>query len=207
MKQAAADVLGFAAEELSFDGDRLFCAQGEISVQELAYKSVFGNGNWLTATASYGSPISPPPFVAGFAEVEVDTETGKVTLLDYVGVVDCGTVVNPLLATVQAEGGLAQGIGMALYEDIRYNEKGKMLTDSFMQYKIPSRLDIPKIRVAFEQSYDPTGPFGAKSIGEVVINTPCPAIAAAIYNATGAELHTLPMSAESVYFALKEPLK
>ncbi len=203
MKEQAATALGVPAVGLEFDGDQFFCNEQSITLQELARRSVIGEGEWLTATASFGSPVSPPPFVAGFAEVEVDTRTGKVTLLDYVGVVDCGTVVNPLLARVQAEGGLAQGIGMALYEDVQYNQNGKMLNNSFMQYKIPSRLDIPPVRVAFEESYEPTGPFGAKSIGEVVINTPCPAIQAAIHNAVGVTLTTLPMTAEKVLTALQ----
>jgi len=140
--------------------------------------------------------------MAGFAEVEVDTETGELKLLDYVGVVDCGTVVNPNLATVQAEGGIAQGIGMAMYEDIQYNEYGKMSNDSFMQYKIPSRLDVPNIRVAFESSYEPTGPFGAKSIGEIVINTPSPAIADAVFNAVGVRVQSLPITAEKIKLAM-----
>ena len=108
--------------------------------------------------------------------------------------VDCGTVINPALATVQTEGGLVQGIGMALYEDVQYDNKGRILNDSFMQYKIPTRLDMGKIRVEFESSYEPTGPFGAKSIGELVINTPSPALCHAIYNASGVWINELPMT-------------
>lgn len=104
--------------------------------------------------------------MVGIAEVEVDKLTGEIELLDYAAVVDCGTPINPNLARVQTEGGIAQGIGMALYEDVVYNEKGKNYSNSFMQYKIPSRLDVGTIRVDFESSYEPTGPFGAKSIGE-----------------------------------------
>lgn len=111
--------------------------------------------------------------------------TGKVTLVDYVGVVDCGTVVNANLARVQAEGGIAQGIGMALTEEVSYSVRGRSRGRSFMTYKLPARLDIPQICIAFEPSFEPTGPFGAKSIGEVVINTPSPAIASAVAHATG----------------------
>ena len=132
------------------------------------------NEEALYASEAYSSPISPPPFMVGMAEVEIDKETGELELIDYVAVVDCGTVVNPSLARVQTEGGLAQGIGMAMYEDVIYNAKGKNYSNSFMQYKIPSRLDVGNIRVEFESSYEPTGPFGAKSIGEIVINTPSP---------------------------------
>ena len=116
----------------------------------------------LSASEAFSSPTSPPPFMAGIAEVEIDKETGAVEMVDYAAVVDCGTVVNPALARVQVEGGIAQGIGMALFEDIVYNEKGKNYSNSFMQYKIPSRLDVGKIRVEFESSYEPTGPFGRK---------------------------------------------
>lgn len=149
-------------------------------------------------------PVSPPPFMAGIAEVEIDKETGVVEMVDYAAVVDCGTVVNPSLARVQTEGGIAQGIGMALFEDIVYSPKGKNYSNSFMQYKIPSRLDVGNIRVEFESSYEPTGPFGAKSIGEIVINTPSPAIANAIQNAVGVTIRELPMTAEKVYRGMAE---
>ena len=140
--------------------------------------------------------------MAGIAEVEVDKETGQVELLDYVAVVDCGTVVNPALARVQTEGGLAQGIGMALYEEVVYGIQGKNYSNSFMQYKIPTRLDVGNIRVEFESSYEPTGPFGAKSIGEIVINTPSPAIANAVYNAVGVRIRELPITAEKIYWGM-----
>ena len=136
--------------------------------------------------------------MVGMAEVEVDMETGSVELLDYVAVVDCGTPINPNLARVQTEGGLVQGIGMALSEDVQYTEKGKIRNNSFMQYKIPTREDIGDIRVDFECSYEKTGPFGAKSIGELVIDTPCPAIAEAVYNATGVRVRELPILPEKI---------
>lgn len=158
----------------------------------------------LSASATHSSPVSPPPFMAGFAEIETDLETGETKVVDYVGVVDCGMPINPNLARVQAEGGIVQGIGMALYEDILYNAKGKMTQDSFMQYKIPTRLDVGRVRVEFKTSHEPTGPFGAKSIGEVVINTPAPAIAHAIHNAAGIYLRTLPMTAEKIFMTLME---
>ncbi|MFR1039941.1 MAG: molybdopterin cofactor-binding domain-containing protein [Clostridium sp.] len=109
----------------------------------------------------------------------MDQETCELELVDYVAVVDCGTVDQPgNLARIQTEGGLDQGIGMALFEDVTCSSKGaQVYENSFMQYKLPSRMDVGTIRVEFESSYEPTGPFGAKSIGEVVINTPSPAIA------------------------------
>ena len=151
------------------------------------------------STEAHSSPVSPPPFMVGMAEIELDKETGKVELIDYVAVVDCGTPINPNLARIQTEGGIAQGIGMALYEDIVYSEAGKNYSNSFMQYKIPSRIDVGTIRVEFESSYEPTGPLGAKSIGEIVINTPSPAIANAVQNAVGVKIRELPITAEKIY--------
>lgn len=172
-----------------------------ISLAELANKLVAGgDGDCLTAHAAASSPTSPPPFMSGIAEVDVDKATGKVTVVDYVSVVDCGTVVNRNLARVQAEGGIAQGIGMALTEDVQYSDTGRMRTRSFMDYKIPTRLDIPSVRVEFAESYEPTGPFGAKSIGEVVINTPSPAIVSAVAHATGHYVRTLPITPEKALF-------
>ena len=140
--------------------------------------------------------------MAGAAEVEIDKETGQIDVIDYVGVIDCGTPINPNLARVQAEGGIGQGIGMVLYEDVQYTDKGKIRNNSFMQYKIPNRMDIPKVRIEFESSYEKTGPFGAKSIGEVVINTPLPAIADAIYNAIGTRFYELPITPEQIAMAV-----
>ena len=137
--------------------------------------------------------------MVGMVEIELDKITGQYEILDYVAVVDCGTVINPNLARVQTEGGLVQGIGMAMYEDVIYNEKGKNYSSSFMQYKIPTRLDMGTLRVEFESSYEPTGPFGAKSIGEIVINTPNPAIAHAVFNATGLWFKELPIKPEKVW--------
>ena len=133
-------------------------------------------------------------------------DVGLSKILDYVAVVDCGTVINTNLARVQTEGGLVQGIGMALYENVQYSDKGAIAENSLMQYKIPSRLDMGKLRVEFESSYEETGPFGAKSIGEIVINTPSPAIAHAIYNATGVWQRDLPMTPEKILMSLPEEL-
>ena len=136
--------------------------------------------------------------MVGLVEIELDKETGYIEIINYVGVVDCGTVINPALAKIQAEGGIVQGIGMALYEDITYDVNGKMKNNSFMQYKLPTRLDVGTVTVDFESSYEETGPFGAKSIGEVVINTPSPALANAVYNASGVNIRTLPITAEKI---------
>ena len=176
----------------------------QVSLADIATASMCGNGIALEATVTNSSPISPPPFMVGAAEVEVDLETGETKIIDYAAAVDCGTPVNPNLARVQAEGGILQGIGMALTENITYNKLGKLAENSLMQYKIPTRVDIGKIQVDFESSYENEGPFGAKSIGEVVINTPLPAVADAIYNATGTRFYELPITPEKIAMAVLE---
>ena len=209
LMKIGADLMGCAVEDVAFDGKRVYrlCesagAVNEVSLVEIATKSMANNAYETQFTSTTTSPVSPPPFMVGMAEVEIDKETGEIRLLNYEATVDCGTVINPNLARVQTEGGIAQGIGMTLFEDITYGERGEILENSFMQYKIPSRMDVGRINVEFESSYEPTGPFGAKSIGEVVINTPAPALTHAIYNATGVWFRELPITPEKILKALK----
>lgn len=194
-------------EELEYMGEYVQDKNGnQLSIKEIGVRSVSFEGvNQITTTATWGGKTSPPPFIASFAEVEVDTLTGETKVIDFLSVVDCGLPINPALAQVQVEGGIAQGIGLALYEDIQFDERGKMKHDTLMQYKIPSRKDLGnKIKVMFSYSNEPTGPFGAKSIGEVVINTASPAIADAIYNATNRRLRSLPMTSEKIFWAINE---
>lgn len=192
-------------EELEYMGEYVQDKNGnQLSLKEIGVRSVSFEGmNQITTTATWGGKTSPPPFIASFAEVEVDTLTGETKVIDFLSVVDCGLPINPALAQVQVEGGIAQGIGLALYEDIQFDERGKMKHDTLMQYKIPSRKDLGNnIKVMFSYSDEPTGPFGAKSIGEVVINTASPAIADAIYNATNRRLRSLPMTSEKIFWAI-----
>ena len=194
-------------EELEYMGEYVQDKNGnQLSIKEIGVRSVSFEGmNQITTTATWGGKTSPPPFIASFAEVEVDTMTGETKVVDFLSVVDCGLPINPALAQVQVEGGIAQGIGLALYEDIQFDERGKMKHDTLMQYKIPSRKDLGNnIKVMFSYSNEPTGPFGAKSIGEVVINTASPAIADAIYNATNRRLRSLPMTSEKIFWAINE---
>lgn len=206
---AGAEMLEIDVCDADFDGQKVYSVKEEksISLKDIANNVMCYSNHTLTATAKEKTPISPPPYMAGAVEIELDKETGQIEILDYVACVDCGTVINPSLATVQTEGGIVQGIGMALYEDIQYDANGRMLNDSFMQYKIPTRLDMGKIRVEFESSYEPTGPFGAKSIGELVINTPCPALCQAIYNATRIWFNELPITSEKIAMGILEKNK
>lgn len=204
-----AKLLGCDKEQVSFDGREVRIEEGEnagktISLSDIATASMNGNSIELQATVTHSSEISPPPYMVGAAEIEVDTETGEVTLLDYAAAVDCGTPINPNLTRVQAEGGIAQGIGMTLTESVTYDDRGYPMENSLFQYKIPARVDIGKIRVEFENSYEGEGPFGAKSIGEVVINTPLPAISDAIRNAVGKRFYELPITPEKIAMAALE---
>ncbi len=202
----AAEMLQCEASELVFSGREVSKADGSVSVTlaDIATKSMCGNNIALEATSSHSSPTSPPPFMAGMAEIELDPETGTVEVLAYQAVVDCGTIINPNLARIQTEGGLVQGIGMTLSENIRYDERGHLSEHSFLQYKIPTRLETGRLQVEFASSYEESGPFGAKSIGEIVINTPAPAIAHAIYRATGRWYRELPILPETIAMDLAE---
>ncbi len=197
-----AKILDVPAEAVSFDGrEVIFDPDGEhksISLQQIAAYSMDGNTIALEVTKTNSSPFSPPPFMVGAAEVEIDLQTGEIKVIEFDACVDCGTPVNTNLARVQAEGGIVQGIGMALTENITYNENGTLYENSLMQYKIPCRTDIGRIHVAFENSYEESGPFGAKSIGEVVINTPPAAIADAVFHATGKRFYELPITPEQI---------
>lgn len=196
----AAEMLDCTPGELVFSGREVQKADGTSSVTlvDIATKSMCGNNVALEAVSSHSSPTSPPPFMVGMVEIELDPETGTVEILNYHAVVDCGTPVNPNLARIQTEGGLVQAIGMTLTENIQYDQKGRLSENSFLQYKIPTRLETGRLHVAFAPSYEQSGPFGAKSIGEIVINTPAPAIAHALYRATGHWYRELPILPERI---------
>ena len=200
-----AEMLGCDEAAVNFDGRQVYVEadpEKKVSLDDVVITSMNGHDVALEATETHSSPLSPPPYMVGAAEIEVDTETGEVKVLDYAACVDCGTPINPNLTRVQTEGGILQGIGMTLTENVTYDGRGYPLENSLMQYKIPTRVDFGKIRVEFESSYEPNGPFGAKSIGEVVINTPLPAISDAICNAIGTRFYELPITPEQIATAV-----
>ena len=202
----AAAELGCDAAELRFEGG---CVRHEatgrtVSLPEIAAKSQCNCRLAPEATAQHSSPVSPPPYMVGMVEIELDRETGVVEVLDYAAVVDCGIPINPALARIQVEGGIVQGIGHTLMEDVTRTPKGAIRESSLFTYRLPTRLDTGRINVEFEHSYEPTGPFGAKSIGEIVINTPGPALAQAIYRATGVWHRELPILPEHILLAKPE---
>lgn len=162
------------------------------------------NGRCICAKASFASETSPAPYMAGFCHINLNVETGKIYVKNYAAAVDCGTVMSRNLACVQVEGGITQSIGYALYEDQNYSKKGKLIEHSFLNYNIPRRGDIGNILVDFCESYEPTGPFGAKSIGELVSDTPVAAIANALLNATGIAFRNPPFTPYKVWKILQE---
>lgn len=202
----AAGMLGCSTEEVVFESGRVkqINTEKSVSLAEISVKDQVNNDIAAVATASHSSPVSPPPYMVGMVEIELDKDTGEVKILDYVAVVDCGITINPALARIQTEGGIVQGIGHTLFENITYDRNGRPIESSFLQYKVPTRLDMGHLRVEFENSYEPTGPFGAKSIGEIVINTPAPAIAHAIYRATGVWHRELPITPEKILMSMPQ---
>ena len=202
----AAEELGCDAAELRFEGGcvRHDATGRTVSLPEIAAKSQCNCRLAPEATAQHSSPVSPPPYMVGMVEIELDRETGVVEVLDYAAVVDCGIPINPALARIQVEGGIVQGIGHTLMEDVTRTPKGAIRESSLFTYRLPTRLDTGRINVEFEHSYEPTGPFGAKSIGEIVINTPGPALAQAIYRATGVWHRELPILPEHILLAKPE---
>ncbi|AFS78097.1 putative molybdenum-binding subunit of oxidoreductase [Gottschalkia acidurici 9a] len=208
--EKVAEYFNVSVDELDFDGDAFSTKDGSqtVTLEEFGTKITYAGFNQIiTGTGNWVPQRAAPPYMAGFAEVEVDTETGEVDVLNFVGMFDCGTPINPKLAKIQAEGGIVQGIGLALCEDVKYDSRGRQMSDTLMEYKIPSRDDMKtNIIVDFVETYDPTGPYGAKSIGEVVINCSVPSILDAIYNATGAWMSDveLPMTPEKVLMKINE---
>lgn len=194
-----AEILGCPEAEVEFENGRVVRpGTGEtVTPEQIGVKSQLFNTHPAEATATHSSLVSPPPYMVGMVEIELDKLTGQVTVLDYMAVVDCGIPINPALARIQTEGGIVQGIGHTLMENVTYRG-GCPAERSLMQYKIPTRLDMGKLTVEFEHSHEPTGPFGAKSIGEIVINTPAPALAHAIYRATGVWHRELPITPEQI---------
>lgn len=163
-----------------------------------------GEKGTIIGTSSLPPQANASPAVAEFVEVEVDTETGQVKVLRVVYAHDLGRVVNPAGAEGQVEGGLAQGIGYALCEEMQFDpDTGACLTSDFLDYKIPTAVEMPSsIESIFIESNETTGPFGAKSLAEACLIVPAPAIANAIYDAVGVRIRSLPITPQKILEAL-----
>ncbi len=197
----AARIFKTNVDEVDFDGDVFSTKDGKnkITLEDFSNQITYSEDQkQLQVTSSFYGHKSPPPFMAGFIEIDVDKRTGEVDIVDYVSVVDCGTTINPMLAEGQVNGAIVQGLGMAMYEDVKWSRTGKLVSRDLLNYKIPTRLDIKKLTTEFVNSYEESGPFGAKSVGEIGIDTPPAALANAINNALGVRIRKLPITPEKI---------
>lgn len=216
-EKVRAQVLEVAAKLLEQPAAMLDCADNQVftkcecrrvvSMSEVALHAMYKEKLQIMDGASHFNTDSPPPFCATFAEVEVDTETGQVRVLHLATAVDPGKAVNPKLAEGQVEGAVAQGLGYALTEELLLDGAGRPLNPNFMDYKIFSAKDMPRLTTILAETDEPLGPYGAKSISEVPINGPAPAIANAVYHAVGVRIRKLPIRPEDVLRALREKAK
>jgi putative selenate reductase molybdopterin-binding subunit len=175
-----------------------------VTLEEIALDSLhWQEQEQIMGTASYVSPDCPPPFAAQFAEVEVDVETGQVTVTRLVMAVDCGVAINPITASGQVEGGMTQALGYAHCEEMVYDEDGRMINDSFGPYKIYRADEMPETVVYLVQTMEDSGPFGAKAVAEIPKDGVAPAVRNAILDATGVALSDLPFTPERVWSALR----
>ena len=200
----AAQELEVKAEDVEFDGKVFTSGEKSVTLDDLATVSMYNNDKrQIAVTESFHGKVSPPPFMAAFGEFEFDTETFEYKMIKYVTVTDCGTTINPALAKGQVEGGIIQGYGMASSEAVLYNSKGKLLSNNFDTYHIPSCKEVGELVTEFADSYEPSGPFGAKSVGEIGIDTPPAVLCNAVYNAFGVRVHSLPITPEKIFEAMK----
>jgi len=206
----AAKKLGVAADELDIKDRRIYVKANPgkgIAAAEITKEAIYSHYDveQFTGSSSYRPSNSPPPYQAVFTEVEVDTETGEVKVLKMVVVSDSGRAINPMTVEGQMEGGAAQGMGYALWEEpVMDTTTGQVLTDDFDTYKIATTLDMPELDTVLVEQPDPTGPFGAKGVGEPGAVNQAASIANAIYDAVGVRIWELPITPEKVIKALKE---
>lgn len=206
-------ILGLAAGAMGERPEDLDLAEGvvrsrrsgkSLTLSEIGHRATYtADQQQIAATASFTCPESPPPFAAFFCEVAVDAETGVVRVEKFVTAADCGVAIHPQQAEGQLEGAVVQGIGHALSEELLFSRHGRCVNASFFDYKIPCAPDVPEIEAILVPSHEPTGPWGAKSIAEIGINGPLPAISNAIYNAVGVRLTLAPFTPERVLAALR----
>lgn len=186
-------------------GGRVCAKDGRfVSYEDVCLSSLYQKDQFqIMAGASHMSYDSPPPFAAVFAEVDVDVETGLVRLLKLVEAVDCGQVINPQMAEGQVEGAAVQALGYALCERMPFDASGRMQFRSLRDYTIAAASDVPELVTILVPTHEPTGPFGAKAIAEIPINGPAPAIANAVFHATGVRLREIPLTPDRVLAALQ----
>jgi putative selenate reductase molybdopterin-binding subunit len=204
--KVAAQMLAVAPEQITLGHKVAKAPDGrQVTFEQIALSSLYERDQFqIAATGSHITHKSPPPFSAHFAEVEVDTLTGRVRVLDYVATVDCGTAIHPQLALGQVEGAVMNGISYALLERYVFSPQGKMLNGNFDRFRIPTASEAPRIRCKLIPTYEETGPYGAKSVSEIGINGPLPAIGNAIFDAVGVRMLNSPFTPEAVWAALQK---
>jgi len=217
--EQAGEMLEANPDDLISRGGQIFVkgAEGKsVTVADVARARLFrhngapivGSGSFdadsvLPDKTRFGNESGAYNYGVQAAQVEVDRETGQVKVLQYVIASDCGTVIYPIGAEGQVEGGFAQGIGYALIEGLQFDE-GRPVNPNFSDYRIPSARDMPPLKHAFADSYEPTGPFGAKGLGELNMDPTAAVISNAIFDAVGVRIKTLPITPEKVLRALRE---
>ncbi len=217
--EVAAPLLGVKPDQLEAR-DRKIQVKGfpqrNLAIGEVATRAqvvmgqpAIGSASWnpptvaLDPATGQGKPFSTYVYATQIAEVDVDDETGEVEILRIVAAHDCGTAINPMLVEGQVQGGIAMGIGFALQEEILFDDAGRQLNPNLANYITPTSLDMPEIEVDIVESYDPTGPFGAKGVGEPTSVPTAAAILNAIHDAVGVRITSLPATAEKVFAAIK----
>ncbi|GAB4308246.1 MAG: molybdopterin-dependent oxidoreductase [Phototrophicales bacterium] len=206
LSHAAKYLLNCEPDDLELE-DRLVKHQDgrSVTLEQVALHSLHQeNQHQIMATASHMSEISPPPFAAQFAEVIVDTQTGQVTVERLLMAVDCGIAINPITASGQVEGGMVQALGYAHCEEMAYDEAGRPLATNFREYHIYRADEMPELDVIFVETYEPSGPFGAKAVAEIPKDAVAPALSSAIFDATGVRIRDLPYTPERVWQALRK---
>jgi len=193
------------AEEIILVDKKAIAPDGRsVTIGEIAYDSLHHqNQEQIMATASFVSPSSPPPFAAQFAEVVVDIETGKLVVEKLVMVVDSGIIVNPVTATGQIEGGLAQALGYAVCEELKYDSAGVARERDWRDYHIFRADEMPELVALFVETNEPTHHFGVKAAAEIPMDGVAPAVGNAILDACGADVRTIPATPERIWRAIK----
>lgn len=212
-KDARGKLFAFLAEQLKVPEDSLDMKEGQITVngeEKMTLKEaahLLHRNNRQIVGLGQTVPFNAPPWHAHFAEVEVDTRTGQVTVLRVVAAHDVGRAINPDIVEGQIQGSVLQGIGYALSEQILYDSHGKQVQDSFHKYYLPTIMEAPDIETILVETNEPSGPFGAKGVGECGLVPTAAAIASAVENAVGIRFHEIPMTEERVLSALRESNK
>jgi putative selenate reductase molybdopterin-binding subunit len=174
------------------------------TMEEIAHNSLHQvNQEQIMAVASHVSPVAPPPFASQFAEVTVDIETGKVKVDKLVIAVDAGIIVNPITASGQIEGGMAQALGYAVCEEMRYDSEGRAREKDLVDYHIFRADEMPELETLFIETFEPSHPFGVKAAGEIPLDGVAPAVGNAVLDACGANIDANPITPEKVWQALK----